>query len=101
VQNILPQHRVRHGTTAYSKLSGTSVNNVGSQDRRTHQIPQSRSTASFFKRLDVDDDEERHDGRGAGTVGTAIPAAAHCSTKALLSRRFDVLAEGDSAPRSR
>ena len=53
---------------------------AGLHDRFTHQIPQSRSTASFFRRLDVDVDNDRHEGRRRGTLGTARPAAAHCST---------------------
>lgn len=67
---------------------------------RTHQIPQSRSTDSFFRDRSLPDDA-RHDGRRAGTRGTAMPACAHCATKALFSTRLGVLADGDSAPRSK
>jgi len=81
VQNILPQHSVRQGTTAYSK-----------------HIPQSRSTASFFRRVNEEDDDGVC---RTGTLGIAMRAAAHFSTKALFSKRFGVLAVGDSVPRSK
>jgi len=89
VQNIFPQHSVLQGTTAYSK-----------------QIPQSRSTVSFFEVFERSrslfiDDSERNDKRRVGALGTAIPAAAHCSTNAWSLTRLGVPGIGDSAPRSK
>ncbi len=105
MQNIFPQHNVRQGTTANSKLGSTVVS---AQSTRldgdgTHQMPQSRSTESLFsvrsrsRASDVRDDCRRRGARGAVT-----PACAHCDTKALCSSCVGECAiYGVSAPRSR
>jgi hypothetical protein len=70
----------------------------------SHQMPQSRSTSSFFKSLPrfLENEEDRHVRSLVGTlVCTAIPDLAHWSSTPLSSATSTSTEPGDSAPRLR
>lgn len=86
-QNILPQHVVLQGLTAYSKHIAQSLS--------------ASLTTTFFIRS-LENELDRHERRRAGTRGTAIPAPAHSLSTSDEETRSGVLADaGDSEPRSR